>query len=67
MPVLFEKMSVCSEITEKFMKKHTDEIHSRKEFRGYEEHTKDLFDSSLLSFVNFVEKITMKLFPTLQQ
>lgn len=45
MPVLFEKMYVCSEITEKFMKKHSDALYLRKEFKGYEEHTKDLFDS----------------------
>ncbi len=45
MSVLFNKMSVCSEMTENFMKKHTDAFYLKKEFEGYEEYVKDLFDS----------------------
>lgn len=45
MSVLFDKMSVCSEMTEKFMKKHTDSFYLRKEFEGYTEYVKDIFDS----------------------
>ncbi len=45
MSVLFEKMSVCSKMTENFMKKHTDAFYTRPEFDGYREYVKGLFDS----------------------
>ena len=42
---LFNKMAVCSKVTESFMKKHTGAFIERPEFGGYKEYVKDLFDS----------------------
>lgn len=45
MSLLFEKMAVCSELTESFMKKHTDRFYTKPEIVKYIEYVKDLFDS----------------------
>ena len=43
--ILFEKMKVCSELTEQYIKNITEKLYENEQFKTHNEYVKDIFDS----------------------